>query len=120
MDIKRALGARIRTLRDLKGMTQDELAAATRTSTDTISSVERGINWPSVPTLEALAHALDTTIIALFDDLGRSGDNAPRDLVAVARDLLRQLGRRDLEVAVAMLQTMVDNAPKRKPATKAG
>src|SRR5690606_14949733 len=106
-------GVRIRTLRDLKNMTQDELAAASDTSTDTISSVERGINWPSVPTIEALAEALGVTSMELFDDLGRSGEGAQTDIVAVARDLLRQLSQRDLEVAVAMLQTMVDNAPRR-------
>jgi transcriptional regulator with XRE-family HTH domain len=58
---------RLKTLRNEKQLTQEELAKITGLSTSFISSLERGINAPSFETLERIAKALGVSVRALFD-----------------------------------------------------
>ena len=58
MDLQ-AVGARIRTAREAKGMTQEDLAAALELSRNHISVIERGIKAPRLETFVALANILD-------------------------------------------------------------
>ena len=60
-------GERIRELRALKGLTQEELAEAVGVSTDFISLIERGQRAPSFENLERLAEALGVKVAGLFD-----------------------------------------------------
>lgn len=53
------LGHRIKMLRTEKDWSLKELAAATRLSMSQISSIERGINMPSVESLLAISRAFD-------------------------------------------------------------
>lgn len=114
MELKRAFGRRIKTLRELKGFTQAELATRIERSTDAVSMIERGKNWATVETIELLAAALDVQATELLDDLAQVSETAASDPSTMAKHLLKQLRPRDLEVAVAMLRTMVENSPKRR------
>jgi transcriptional regulator with XRE-family HTH domain len=58
--LRELFGKRLRELRLKRGFNQLYLAQLSGTSEDFISLVERGINAPSVETIEALA--LDTNI----------------------------------------------------------
>jgi putative transcriptional regulator len=49
------------------GLSQAELGSAVGASRKTIGSIERGASTPSVRLALALAHALGTTVEALFD-----------------------------------------------------
>ncbi len=69
--IEKQLGRRIAELRRSKGLSQEQLAAKTRYSTEFISLVERGLNAPSVAGLARIAKALKVEIKELFD-FGRS------------------------------------------------
>jgi transcriptional regulator with XRE-family HTH domain len=60
--LRELFGKRLRELRLKRGFNQLYLAQLSGTSEDFISLVERGINAPSVETIEALALALDTNI----------------------------------------------------------
>ena len=62
-----ALGSRIAALRKEKGLTQKELADALHVTDKAVSKWERGLNFPDLKTLEPLAAALDTTVIALLE-----------------------------------------------------
>lgn len=67
-------GKRIRELRALKGLTQEELAEAVGVSTDFISLIERGQRAPSFENLERLAEALGVNVAGLFDFQEGGGD----------------------------------------------
>ncbi|MCO5084396.1 MAG: helix-turn-helix domain-containing protein [Rhizobiaceae bacterium] len=116
MNLKQALGRRIKTLRELRRMDQSDLAAAIDRSLDAVSMIERGVNWPSFVTIERLCRALDITWSDLFDDLGHGERSAPNDPVTLARHLVGELGKRELDVAVATLEALVRQSPRRPKA----
>ncbi|MEU9128057.1 helix-turn-helix transcriptional regulator [Kitasatospora sp. NPDC048540] len=55
------LGERLRRLRLDRGMTQEDLGAATSISVRTISDLERGVSCPRISTIRLLAQALRLT-----------------------------------------------------------
>lgn len=63
-------GARLREMRQKRGMTQEQLAAAADTAGPYVSDMERGIKVPSLTTIIRLAIALDckvTDLVRVFD-----------------------------------------------------
>lgn len=71
----RALGARIRALRQSRGMTLTQVAAQAELSHSFLSQVERGIERMSMTSLFRVAQALGTTQQALLTD---DAEAAPR------------------------------------------
>jgi len=65
--LRSRFGERIRELRALKGLTQEELAEAVGVSTDFISLVERGKRAPSFENLERLAQVFELKVSELFE-----------------------------------------------------
>jgi transcriptional regulator with XRE-family HTH domain len=63
-----ALGARIRALRQARGLTLAQAAAAAQLSHSFLSQVERGLERLSMNSLFRIARALDTTQQALLTD----------------------------------------------------
>ncbi|MCA9553517.1 MAG: helix-turn-helix domain-containing protein [Myxococcales bacterium] len=57
-----ALGARIRSRRDRRGLKQADVAAALRLSPQAVSKWERGENAPDISLLVPLAHLLDVSV----------------------------------------------------------
>ncbi len=66
MDIKKALGSRIKSVRKSLGMTQEQLAEKANISVTFIGLTERGVNIPSVKTCESIAKAMGVTLSELF------------------------------------------------------
>ena len=62
------LGQRIRAARDIRGLTQEELAARAKLNNSFLSQLERGLKAPSLKTLDAIAKALEVPISQLFAD----------------------------------------------------
>ncbi|MBP3636645.1 MAG: helix-turn-helix transcriptional regulator [Clostridia bacterium] len=60
------LGSNIRTLRQRKGLTQEQVAAHLGVSYQAVSKWETGANTPDISLLPALAALFDVTIDALF------------------------------------------------------
>lgn len=58
MDVVRLFGANVRHQRKLKGMTQEQLAAAAEMERSYVSDLERGTRNPSVAALGRIADAL--------------------------------------------------------------
>ena len=58
MDVVRLLGVNVRHQRKLKGMTQEQLAAAAEMERSYVSDLERGTRNPSVAALGRIADAL--------------------------------------------------------------
>jgi transcriptional regulator with XRE-family HTH domain len=93
----RRFGARLRSLRAEKGVTQEQLAFAVGVGKGFLSEVESGKKFPSIPTMLDLARELGVELVDLFVldagdprqgllDAARRGD---RDAVVAA---LKQLG----------------------------
>lgn len=66
-DLRRQFARRLKTLRQQKGMTQEELATASGLSVNFIRAVEQAINAPSFESLEAIAGALGVEVKELFE-----------------------------------------------------
>ena len=60
------LGERIKMLRELKQLTQESLAEHAETTSQYISSLERGLQNVTLSTLEKVAEALGVEIFSLF------------------------------------------------------
>lgn len=67
MNIKQALGKRIKTLRNEIGFSQEELAARAGIDRTYITSVECGRRNISIVNIEKIAIALEVTLSKLFD-----------------------------------------------------
>jgi transcriptional regulator with XRE-family HTH domain len=58
-----SLGKAIRQLREKRGMTQEGLAHEAGSTAATIGAIERGLTNPSWGTVEAIAEALNTSVV---------------------------------------------------------
>ncbi|WP_129336531.1 helix-turn-helix domain-containing protein [Cellulomonas endophytica] len=68
-----ALGARVRELRGLKGMSMRTLAARAGVSAGYVSQIENGQATPSLQVVRALADAFGITWLELFEATPRTG-----------------------------------------------
>lgn len=66
MDVLSKFGARVRSLRNKKGLSQEKLAELANLHRTYISSVELGARNISLKNIQALAKALDVPIEELF------------------------------------------------------
>lgn len=62
------IGQKIKQLRILKGLTQEELADRAELSKGFISQVERDLTSPSIATLVDILQCLGTTVNEFFND----------------------------------------------------
>ena len=69
--LQKKLGQRIAGLRRSRKLTQEQLAEAVDCSVEFISLVERGVNAPSVASLEKFAKVLKVEVRDLFTFEGR-------------------------------------------------
>ncbi|HBY58793.1 MAG TPA: transcriptional regulator [Solibacterales bacterium] len=71
--LKQQFGARLRSIRLERRVTQDEFAELLGVSSDFISNLERGINGPSFDVLEVIAGRLSMEVGDLFDFSAQPG-----------------------------------------------
>lgn len=84
-DLKR-FGARLRSLRLARGLSQEQLAEAASLSRDGIARLELGDRWPRFDTVIKLADALELPIASLLEQHGDDDASLER-LRHVAADL---------------------------------
>jgi transcriptional regulator with XRE-family HTH domain len=78
IDLDRRLGARIKGLRQSRGLTLDQLAARSGVSRAMISRVERGESSPTAALLDRLCAGLGVLLSTLFRDEAQGGPLARR------------------------------------------
>ncbi|MBD8963876.1 MAG: helix-turn-helix transcriptional regulator [Candidatus Gastranaerophilaceae bacterium] len=67
MDTKHLLGKRLKEIRKKKGLSQEQLAEMVGfESSNSISNVENGYNYPSIQNLEKMLKALNCSFPAIF------------------------------------------------------
>jgi transcriptional regulator with XRE-family HTH domain len=64
------LGAKIKSIRLMRGLSQKHLADLTGVTPSTISQVEKNLIYPSLPALFRIAESLSIEVGAFFKDLG--------------------------------------------------
>ncbi len=67
MNNKKLLGKRIKELRKNAGLTQEKLAELINIETTSLSGIESGRHFPSLPTIEKISNSLNVTMKSLFD-----------------------------------------------------
>lgn len=67
MENKKLLGKRIKELRKQSVLTQEKLAELIGIETSSLSGIESGRHFPSLPTLEKIATQLNVDLKTLFD-----------------------------------------------------
>lgn len=72
------IGARIRYVREQRGLKAKDVAAAAEITPSLLSQVERGLSNPSINTLRAIARALDVPIVTFFEDATRTTEYVVR------------------------------------------
>lgn len=65
--VRKRLGERIRWLRKVRGLTQEQLAEFLDIDQKQVSCIERGVNAPAMDRLQSIADALGVQIRDLFD-----------------------------------------------------
>jgi transcriptional regulator with XRE-family HTH domain len=65
-EIRTKFGKRLRRLRRMQDVTQEQLSEKSGVSSDFISQLERGLNSPSLDTIQKLADGLGVPIEELF------------------------------------------------------
>jgi len=110
-----SFGKRLRQARDLRGLSQSELAEIAKIPVATISHFETGVRGSaSADNLVKLANALAVSVDYL---LGRSDDPTPRGGTVEAA-LLRSLdgaSRDVIDSVVRIAQTLTEQGRKRTP-----
>jgi transcriptional regulator with XRE-family HTH domain len=73
MDSNKIVGERIKSIRESKSMTIEELAEKTALSVEQIKRIENDIDLPSLSPLIKISHALEVRLGTFFDDQSGSG-----------------------------------------------
>ncbi|NOK13666.1 helix-turn-helix domain-containing protein [Corallococcus exercitus] len=102
------LARRIRTLRERRGLTQEDFSARCDISVSFVSLLERGERNPSYDTLLQVAAALELPLWELFR-LEDAEDAGAHRLVEWVR--LRKLGREDVDRLLAVAEAMFSGGP---------
>lgn len=102
------LARRIRTLRERRGLTQEDFAARCDISVSFVSLLERGERNPSYDTLLQVAAALELPLGELFR-LEDAEDAGAHRLVEWVR--LKKLGRDDVDRLMAVAEAMFSGGP---------
>ena len=99
-DLAKSVGAAIGRERALRGMTQDDVAAALNIGPEAVSRMERGIVIPSLVRLVEFAELFGCPVETFFNKAtGLTGDNA-----AAIAGLLGPLKRADRQFVLELIE----------------
>jgi transcriptional regulator with XRE-family HTH domain len=105
MDTKQLLGARIKSLRQGRGRTQEQLAERVGLSVNYLSRIERGLENPTLDTLLGVAEALKVEPVELFTFHHEEPD--PRRLRQLLARLVGEAKDEQLNQAVKVVRSLL-------------
>ena len=103
---QKAIGKRIKSAREKKGLTQEQLAEQVNLSPMHISVIERGNKLPRLETLIKIANVLDVSADTLLQDVV---NNQIKLHTSEASNLIAQLSREDQRRVLAALHSFVES-----------
>ena len=103
---QKAIGKRIKSAREEKGLTQEQLAEQVNLSPMHISVIERGNKLPRLETLINIANVLDVSADILLQDVV---NNQIKLHTSEASNLIAQLSREDQRRVLAALHSFVES-----------
>lgn len=103
---QKAIGRRIKSAREKKKLTQEQLAELVDLSPMHVSVIERGVKLPKLETLINIANILDVSADVLLQDVI---NNQTKLWASEASDLINQLPREDQRRVLAALHSFVES-----------
>ena len=103
---QKAIGRRIKTARENKRLTQEQLAELVDLSPMHVSVIERGVKLPKLETLINIANVLDVSADVLLQDVV---NNQVKLCASEASELVSQLPREDQKRVLAALRSFVES-----------
>lgn len=104
MDTKQKLGSRIKEIRTRRGFTQEQLAEKIEISSKYLSSIERGLENPTLNTLIKLCQSLDANFDELFVQLQAED---PAECKSLIISMLDQATDEQLKIAYKILSVII-------------
>jgi transcriptional regulator with XRE-family HTH domain len=99
---KELLGVRIKELRKLRSLTQDQLSQKVNIDPKHLSRIEVGRSFPSFDTLERLADALQVELNTFFEFAHKA--RSTRELKKIISELLKDADEERLRLVVKILK----------------
>lgn len=98
------LGKILQKWRKQRKMTQEDLSDKTGISFHAISSIERGINMPTLKTLEKIAEALNIPISSFYEV--KSKEQGEREIIInEITGILHKLKKEELDIVVRFMRS---------------
>lgn len=106
MDIKRAVGKRIKAVRQRNGLTQDQLAEQVGLSSKYISGIERGVENPTMDILIRVVKVLGIEPYNLF--LFGETEDSEKVLRKGIKKMLRESDREKLQLYFDVMRKILE------------
>ena len=104
MDIKQMIGARIKDIRTKMGLTQEQLAEKIEINSKYLSSIERGLENPTLNTLIKLSESMDVNLDDIFNQIQIENPAERKSLII---SLLDQADDEQLKLAYKILSVII-------------
>ena len=104
MDIKQMIGARVKAIRNKKKITQEQLAEKIEINSKYLSSIERGLENPTMNTLIKMSESLGVSVAEFFNQIEIED---PADRKKLIRSLLNQATDEQLKLAYRILSVII-------------
>jgi transcriptional regulator with XRE-family HTH domain len=102
------LGARLRALREEKGMSQGDMEQRTGLLRCYVSNVEHSHTVPSIDTLERMARALNVPLCRLFCEASEAGKGGTHRLTGMVNRAARRASEKDPRFLRLLLRQIHD------------
>jgi len=105
--MKRQIGLKIKAIRKIKKITQEVLAEKCGLSIESISNIERGVNYPHFDTLIQISKILDCSLSDILDDTIDCSSNSRRimeETALIAR--IKKLSDEKISVLIKLVDAL--------------
>ena len=108
--VKKSVGKKIKVFREKVGLTQDELSERVGLSQNYLSSIERGISFPSPEKLVLLIDEVGASPDQIFEDVTKNSYQTKASLIS---ERIKHLPTDEQQRILAVLEFLEQEAEKR-------
>lgn len=106
MSIKKEIGDKVKAWRQALKLTQEEFAFRIDKSVDTVSAIERGKNFPSYETVEAMSKVLNMPISEFYRFTDKATNVKSHEINEIVA-MLYTLDERDIKIIKGQVEVFV-------------